>query len=592
MPDFWSGRRVLVTGGSGFLGRRVVALLRQRDADVAAPSSAGYDLTVPGSAEAMIAEHRPATIVHLAARVGGIGYNQAEPAPLYLANLLMGTHVIEAARHDRGVDKTVLLGTVCSYPKFTPVPFREESLWDGYPEETNAPYGLAKKAHLIHAQVNAAQYGQRFAYLIPTNLYGPGDKFHPAVSHVIPALIKKCVDAVESGDDKVDVWGTGRASREYLYVDDAAEAIVLAAQADSAAVPEPINLGTDHEVTIRETVETIARLVGFTGELRWDPAKPDGQPRRPRRRHPRRAAARMASAHAVRGRPAGDDRLVPGQPGRGGAGDPLRVALGPVLRSLRRAERERFSEERAGWAASVEPGTTPFQSSSTTEIVEPPGRGRHDPGGFGGGPVGRGEGVDGLVGVESARVRHDPELGVAQRFGPPAECRTGLAERVPKRRDAGDGDHPRPVFGDEATEALSAVAELARRQLGSPGRGPGDEVGDADATPDEVPAVCVAHPDASVDHPVDDAGESERRIETVARMGEVGRRGGRPQPRVDADEQQSKTGPDEVGHRRAAERLQLGPGETHGGAGYGRRCRDAHRLSAPHRASSGRAWPR
>ena len=187
-------------------------------------------------------------------------------------------YVIEAARHAATVDKTVLVGTVCSYPKFTPVPFRETSLWDGYPEETNAPYGIAKKAHLVHAQVNHAQYGQRFSYLIPTNLYGPGDKFHPSVSHVIPALMKKCLDAVESGDDKIDVWGTGTASREYLYVEDAAEAIVLAAELHEGT--EPINLGTDREVTIRETVETIARLVGFEGELRWDPSKPDGQPRR------------------------------------------------------------------------------------------------------------------------------------------------------------------------------------------------------------------------------------------------------------------------------------------------------------------------
>jgi GDP-L-fucose synthase len=278
MPEFWSGRPVLVTGGAGFLGRRVVAKLAERGARVIAPSSAECDLTVPGAAAAAVAEHRPATVIHLASRVGGIGYNQAEPAPLYLANLLMGTHVIEAARHARSVEKTVLLGTVCSYPKITPVPFREESLWEGYPEETNAPYGVAKKAHLVHAQVNAAQYGQRFAYLIPTNLYGPGDKFHPAVSHVIPALIKKAVDAVEAGADVIDVWGTGRASREYLYVDDAADAIVLAAEVYEGT--QPINLGTDHEVTIGETVEAITRLVGFRGELRWDASKPDGQPRR------------------------------------------------------------------------------------------------------------------------------------------------------------------------------------------------------------------------------------------------------------------------------------------------------------------------
>ena len=275
-------RRVLVSGGSGFLGRHVVARLRVAGVDVVAPRSTEFDLTVPGAAEAMLAAARPDTVVHLAARVGGIGYNQAEPAPLYLANLLMGTHVIEAARTTPGVEQTILVGTVCSYPKFTPVPFREDSLWDGYPEETNAPYGLAKKAHLVHAQVNATQYGQRSAYLIPTNLYGPGDKFHPSVSHVIPALVKKCVDAVERGDDKVEVWGTGTASREYLYVDDAAEAIVLAALTpiEPGTIPEPVNLGTDHEVTIRETVETIARLTGFTGELRWDPTKPDGQPRR------------------------------------------------------------------------------------------------------------------------------------------------------------------------------------------------------------------------------------------------------------------------------------------------------------------------
>jgi GDP-L-fucose synthase len=272
------GRRVLVTGGAGFLGRRVVAGLIARGANVSAPRSSEFDLTVPGTAEAMLAQHDPAIVVHLAADVGGIGYNLDHPARLYLSNLLMGTHVIEAARHATGVDKTVLVGTVCSYPKYTPVPFAEGDLWNGYPEETNAPYGIAKKAHLIHAQVNEVEYGQRFAYLIPTNLYGPGDKFHPSVSHVIPALIKKCVEAEESGADHVEVWGTGSASREYLYVDDAAEAIVRAAEVDTTA--EPINLGADREVTIKETVETIAELVGFEGELRWDASKPDGQPRR------------------------------------------------------------------------------------------------------------------------------------------------------------------------------------------------------------------------------------------------------------------------------------------------------------------------
>ena len=276
--SFWNARRVLVTGGAGFLGRCVVERLVSSGAEVVAPRSREYDLTVPGAAEAMLAAHQPSIVVHLAADVGGIGYNLANPARLYLANLLMGTHVIEAARSASSVDKTVLVGTVCSYPKFTPVPFAEADLWNGYPEETNAPYGIAKKAHLIHAQVNEQQHGQRFAYLIPTNLYGPGDKFHPSVSHVIPALIKKCVDATESGAGQVDVWGTGSASREYLYVDDAADAIVRAAEVHVGA--EPINLGADREVTIKETVETVARLVGFDGRLAWDASKPDGQPRR------------------------------------------------------------------------------------------------------------------------------------------------------------------------------------------------------------------------------------------------------------------------------------------------------------------------
>lgn len=269
---------MVVTGGSGFLGRVVVAKLRAEGAEVVVPRSADYDLTMPGAAAQLLRDHSPSHVVHLAARVGGIGYNQVAPAPLYLDNLLMGTYIIEAARASSSVDKTTLVGTVCSYPKFTPVPFHEASLWDGYPEETNAPYGIAKKAHLIHAQVNEMQYGQRFAYLIPTNLYGPGDKFHPDVSHVIPALMKKCVEAKETGANKIEVWGTGRASREYLYVEDAAEAIVLAAC--NHVGTDPINIGNDHEVTIRETVETIAALVGYEGELVWDASRPDGQPRR------------------------------------------------------------------------------------------------------------------------------------------------------------------------------------------------------------------------------------------------------------------------------------------------------------------------
>lgn len=278
MSEFWSRQRVVVTGGAGFLGRVVTAKLQALGAEVVVPRSATHDLTVPGVALDLFSATEPTLVVHLAARVGGIGYNQAEPAPLYLSNLLMGTHLIEAARATKSITKTVLLGTVCSYPKITPVPFREASLWDGYPEETNAPYGVAKKALLVHAQVNAAQYGQRFAYLIPTNLYGPGDKFHPSVSHVIPARIKRCVEAKERGEASIEVWGTGNASREYLYVDDAAHAIVLAAEHYEGV--EPINLGNNREVTIKETVELIAKLTGYEGQLEWDHSKPDGQPRR------------------------------------------------------------------------------------------------------------------------------------------------------------------------------------------------------------------------------------------------------------------------------------------------------------------------
>lgn len=276
--SFWSDRHVLVTGGSGFLGGAVLAALARRTPGrVSSPGSDEFDLRRVEQVDAMLESLRPDIVIHLAARVGGIGANMARPADLYLDNLLMGTYILDGARRAR-VDKTVIVGTICSYPKHTPVPFQEGSLWHGYPEETNAPYGVAKLAQLTQLQANRAQYGQRAIYLMPTNLYGPGDKFHPAVSHVIPALIKKCVDAVESGADHIEVWGTGAASREFLYVDDAAEGIVLASELYDDG--EPVNLGTNEERPVRELVELIAKFVGFEGELRWDTTKPDGQPRR------------------------------------------------------------------------------------------------------------------------------------------------------------------------------------------------------------------------------------------------------------------------------------------------------------------------
>ena len=272
------GKRVMVTGGGGFLGRAVVEKAHAAGAaEVFVPRSASFDLRTGEGIDAALDAGRPDTVIHLAAVVGGIGANRENPGRFFYENAVMGIELMERARL-AGVAKFVQIGTVCSYPKFTPVPFREDDLWGGYPEETNAPYGLAKKMLLVQGQAYREQYGFDVVHLIPVNLYGPGDNFDPASSHVIPALIKKCVDALEAGDDHIDVWGTGSASREFLFVDDAARGIVLATERYDGA--EPVNLGVGAEITIRELVTLIARLTGFQGEIRWDPTKPDGQPRR------------------------------------------------------------------------------------------------------------------------------------------------------------------------------------------------------------------------------------------------------------------------------------------------------------------------
>ena len=275
---FWASSRVMVTGGGGFLGTAVVRRLGESGAhDIFVPRSAGYDLRTHDGVVAALDEGRPDVVIHLAAVVGGIGANQANPGRFFYENAAMGIELMEQSRL-RGVTKFVQIGTVCSYPKFTPVPFHEDDLWNGYPEETNAPYGLAKKMLLVQGQAYRQQYGFNVIHLIPVNLYGPGDNFDPASSHVIPALIKKCVDARDRGDDHIDVWGTGSASREFLFVDDAAEGIVLGAERYDGA--EPVNLGVGHEITIRELVELIVDVTGFSGDVRWDTSKPDGQPRR------------------------------------------------------------------------------------------------------------------------------------------------------------------------------------------------------------------------------------------------------------------------------------------------------------------------
>ena len=271
-------KRVLVTGGSGFLGQRVVQQLTTvENVELFIPRRSSYDLVEMADVKRLLADTNPDLIIHLAAVVGGIGANQKNPGRFFYDNLMMGVQLIEQARL-HGVAKFVALGTVCSYPKFTPVPFREEDLWNGYPEETNAPYGLAKKMMLVQSQSYRRQYGFNSIFLLPANLYGPADNFNPESSHVIPALIRKCVEARDNGDGHLDVWGTGNASREFLFVDDGAEAIVRAAAYYDES--EPVNIGTGTEITISELVNLIAQLTGFKGKIRWETDKPDGQPRR------------------------------------------------------------------------------------------------------------------------------------------------------------------------------------------------------------------------------------------------------------------------------------------------------------------------
>jgi GDP-L-fucose synthase len=276
--DFWDQRRVMVTGGAGFLGGVVVSLLEDAGVrQIAVPRSAQYDLREKEGIVRALEDGRPDVIIHLAASVGGIGANRANPGTFFYENAIMGIQLLEQARL-AGVEKVVTIGTVCSYPKFTPVPFQEDELWNGYPEETNAPYGIAKKALLVQGQAYREQYGFKSIYLIPVNLYGPGDNFELDSSHVIPALIKKCIDARDAGAPAMEVWGTGAASREFLYVEDAAEGIVLATERYDGA--EPVNLGTGQEITIRDLAHLIAELTGYEGDIIWDATKPDGQPRR------------------------------------------------------------------------------------------------------------------------------------------------------------------------------------------------------------------------------------------------------------------------------------------------------------------------
>ena len=274
----WKDRRVMVTGGAGFLGSFIVEKLRERGcAAVFVPRRKDYDLVRMEAVERAYDDARPDMVIHLAAVVGGIGANMANPGKFFYENLMMGAQLMEVGRR-RGLKKFVGLGTICAYPKFTPIPFKESDIWNGYPEETNAPYGLAKKMQLVQSTSYRQEYGFNSIILFPVNLYGPRDNFDPQSSHVIPALIKKFVDAKQSGSPFVTVWGTGLPTREFLYVEDAAEGVLLAAERYDKS--EPVNLGSSFEISIRELVETIQTLVGYTGQVVWDSAKPDGQPRR------------------------------------------------------------------------------------------------------------------------------------------------------------------------------------------------------------------------------------------------------------------------------------------------------------------------
>lgn len=276
--SFWADKTALVTGGNGFLGKHLVEELRRAGcARIAAPRSAEFDLTRPGDAAQMLESSKPDILFHLASVCGGIGANRAEPGRFFYANAMMGLALIEAARVAK-VPKLVLVGSICAYPKFSPVPFREENLWDGYPEETNAPYGLAKKMLLVQAQAYRAQYRTNAIYLLPVNLYGPHDNFDLETSHVIPAMIRKFETARKERRPSVALWGTGSASREFLYAPDCAEGLRLAAERYDG--PEPVNLGAGFEITIRDLAETVRRLVDYPGEIEWDASKPDGQPKR------------------------------------------------------------------------------------------------------------------------------------------------------------------------------------------------------------------------------------------------------------------------------------------------------------------------